>query len=103
MTKIISTAEFDAFIATGVSLLDLYADWCGPCQSLAPVIEDLSHEFEGRAHVAKLNIDDSPEIAEKFGVMSIPTILVFKDGELVEKVVGLQDKSQYVTLLNKHL
>lgn len=79
MTQIITSKDFEAFIASGVSLVDLYADWCGPCQSLAPVIDGLSHDFEGRVHVAKINIDDSPDIAEKYGVMSIPTILIFRD------------------------
>ena len=103
MTKVLTSADFDATIATGVTLVDMYAVWCGPCQAIAPVIEELSHEFEGKAQVTKLDVDVSGDIAQRYGVMSIPTILVFKDGQLVDKTVGLSDKASLVALLNKNL
>ena len=103
MTKILTSSDFDSTIATGVTLVDMYAVWCGPCQAIAPVIEELAHEFEGKAQVTKLDVDVSGDIAQRYGVMSIPTILVFKDGQLVDKTVGLSDKASLVALLNKHL
>lgn len=103
MTKILTSADFDSTIATGVTLVDMYAVWCGPCQAIAPVIEELAHEFEGKAQVTKLDVDVSGDIAQRYGVMSIPTILVFKDGQLVDKTVGLSDKASLVALLNKNL
>ncbi len=103
MTKVLTSSDFDAAIATGVTLVDMYAVWCGPCQAIAPVIEELAHEFEGKAQVTKLDVDVSGDIAQRYGVMSIPTILVFRDGQLVDKTVGLSDKASLVALLNKHL
>lgn len=103
MTKVLTSSDFDAAIATGVTLVDMYADWCGPCQAIAPVIEELAHEYEGKANITKLDVDASGDIAGKFGVMSIPTILIFRDGQLVDKTVGLSDKASLVALLNKNL
>lgn len=103
MTKVLTSSDFDAAIATGVTLVDMYAVWCGPCQAIAPVIEELAHEFEGKAQVTKLDVDVSGDIAQRYGVMSIPTILVFRDGQLVDKTVGLSDKASLVALLNKNL
>jgi thioredoxin 1 len=73
-------------------LIDFYADWCGPCQTIAPVIDELAHEFEGRAVVAKLNVDDAPLVASKFGVRSIPTLLIVQGGEIVGQIIGLTTK-----------
>jgi thioredoxin 1 len=103
MTKVLTSSDFDTTIATGVTLVDMYADWCGPCQAIAPIIEELSHEYEGKANITKLDVDASGDIAQRYGVMSIPTVLVFKDGQLVDKNVGLSDKASLVELLNKNL
>ena len=103
MTKILTTANFKASIASGVTLVDLYADWCGPCQRIAPIVEDLAKEYDGKANITKLDVDASPEVAEEFGVLGIPTLLIFKDGELVEKMVGVQDKDALVAGIEKHL
>lgn len=103
MTKILTSADFASTIASGVTLVDMYADWCGPCQRIAPIIEELAHEYEGKANITKLDVDASGDIAQQFGVMSIPTILIFKDGQLVDKTVGLSDKESLVGLLSKHL
>jgi thioredoxin 1 len=73
-------------------LIDFYADWCGPCKTIAPVIDALAAEFDGRAVVAKLNVDDAPLVASKFGVRSIPTILVIQDKNVAEQIVGLTTK-----------
>ncbi len=103
MTRVLTSADFASTIASGVTLVDMYADWCGPCQRIAPIIEELAHEYEGKANITKLDVDASGDIAQQFGVMSIPTILIFKDGQLVDKTVGLSDKESLVGLLSKHL
>lgn len=103
MTRVLTSADFASTIASGVTLVDMYADWCGPCQRIAPIVEDLAHEYEGKANICKLDVDASGDIAQQFGVMSIPTILIFKDGQLVDKTVGLSDKESLVGLLSKHL
>jgi thioredoxin 1 len=103
MTRVLTSADFASTIASGVTLVDMYADWCGPCQRIAPIVEELAHEYEGKANITKLDVDASGDIAQQFGVMSIPTILIFKDGQLVDKTVGLSDKESLVGLLSKHL
>lgn len=82
-------------------LLDLWADWCGPCHMLAPTIDQLSRELEGRVKVAKLNIDENPMTANRFGVRSIPTLLVLKGGAEVDRLVGVQPKQEIVRRLEK--
>lgn len=75
-----------------VTVIDLWAEWCGPCRLMSPVIEELSKEYEGKAVVGKLNVDDNPEVPVNYNVRGIPTFLLFKGGELKEKVVGAQTK-----------
>lgn len=82
-------------------LLDLWADWCGPCHMLAPTIDQLSSEMAGRVKVAKLNIDENPATASRFGVRSIPTLLVLKGGKEVDRLVGVQPKQEIVRRLEK--
>ena len=84
-------------------LLDLWADWCGPCHILAPTIDQLSSEMAGRVKVAKLNIDESPGVANRFGVRSIPTLLVLKAGREVDRLVGVQPKQEIVRRLERVL
>lgn len=87
----------------GVVLADFWAPWCGPCKMIAPVLEELDSEMGDKVKVVKLDVDENQETAGKFGVMSIPTLMVFKDGEKVDQVVGFQAKEALVELLNKHL
>ena len=74
-------------------LIDCWAPWCGPCHMLAPTIEQLAEELDGRVKIAKLNVDENPQTAMKFGIMSIPTMLIFKGGEVVDRLVGVQPKA----------
>ena len=103
MAQVITSEEFAAKIAEWVVLIDFFADWCGPCQALMPVIDELAEEYEGKAGLYKVNVDDSQELAMQFGVMSIPTLLVFKDGELVDKSMGAGSKEEIVEMLEKHI
>ena len=103
MATVLSNDTFESSIASGVSLVDFYADWCGPCQAIAPVLDELATQMEGKANIYKVDVDASGELAGQFGVMSIPTMLVFKDGELVDKTVGAGSKEELVALLEKHM
>ncbi|MFA6080458.1 MAG: thioredoxin [Candidatus Gracilibacteria bacterium] len=103
MAHVLTSSDFDSTIASGVTLVDFYADWCGPCQRLIPIIDDLAKMYEGRANICKLDVDVSGSIAQRYGIMSIPTVLLFKEGQLVEKVVGLQSEGDLVSLVDKHL
>ena len=81
-------------------LVDFYADWCGPCKMLAPVIEQVAEKFEGKVKVGKLNVDNAPDTARNFGIMSIPTLLYFKNGEIVNKTIGVVAQSEIEQVLN---
>lgn len=76
----------------GVALIDFWAAWCGPCRMLAPVIDEVAADFEGRAEIYKVNVDEEGELAAKFGIMSIPTLIIFKNGEVFDKIVGVVPK-----------
>ncbi len=73
-------------------LVDFWADWCAPCHRIAPVIEELAHEFDGTATIAKLNVDEEPELARRYGIRSIPSLLFFRSGEAVDRIAGIQPK-----------
>ena len=84
-------------------LVDFWAEWCGPCRMIAPAVEALADEYTGRVVVGKLNIDDNPDTPMKYSVRSIPTLLLFKGGEVVESTVGVAGKDQLADLLDKHV
>jgi len=89
----VTKETFDQTIAKGVTLIDFWAPWCGPCRMQGPIIDELSEELKGKANIGKVNVDNEPELASQFGVMSIPTLILFKDGQPVDKMVGLQSKA----------
>lgn len=84
-------------------LVDFYADWCGPCKMMAPVVEELAELYHGKAKVGKLNVDDNEDIAMKYGVMSIPTLLIIKNGSVEAKMIGVQKKEALMDALDKAL
>ncbi|MGE7182633.1 thioredoxin [Peribacillus sp. NPDC006672] len=86
----------------GVVLVDFWAPWCGPCKMIAPVLQELDTEIGDKAKIVKVDVDENQETAGKFGVMSIPTLIVLKDGEVVDKVVGFQPKEALAELIAKH-
>ena len=81
-------------------IVDFWAEWCGPCRMIAPIIEEISHEYEGKALVVKCDVDSSPGVAARFGIRNIPTVLFFKDGKIADKQVGAVAKNNFVAKLN---
>ena len=98
----VNDAGFKEEIGSGLTLVDFWAPWCGPCKMIAPILEELAPEVEGKANIAKLNVDDNQATASEYEVMSIPTLILFKDGEPVDKVVGFQPKEQLSAVIEKH-
>jgi thioredoxin 1 len=92
----LSDATFDESVggADTPVIVDFWAEWCGPCKMIAPILEDIAKDHEGQLQIAKLNVDDNPDIARRYDVMSIPTLLVFADGEVKKRLVGAKGKAQ---------
>jgi len=95
----LTTAAFDEATAEGISMVDFWAEWCGPCKMLAPTIESLGEQYGEQILVGKVNVDDEPELAQRFGVMSIPTVVFLRDGEEFDRKVGLMPIENYQELL----
>lgn len=94
--------SFEQETNDGLVLADFWAPWCGPCKMVAPVLEEIDEEMNDQIKIVKLDVDENQETASKFGVMSIPTLLLFKNGEVVDQVVGFQPKEQLTEVINKH-
>ncbi len=101
----VSDDDFDEKVVKNTlpCLVDFWAPWCGPCKAIGPVIDELAEEFDGKIIITKMNVDDNPVTPGKFGLRAIPTLILFKDGEVVDKVTGAVGKSQLVDLINKAL
>ncbi len=93
----------ESALSGGVTVVDFWAEWCGPCRLIGPIIDDLAHQYEGKATIGKVNVDENPEISLKYGIRSIPTILIIKDGEVVDKQVGVTTKAALESKLAAHL
>ena len=103
-TKHISDEEFAGAIASSKPVLvDFWAEWCGPCKQIGPILDDIAKEMEDKLTVAKVNIDNNPESPQKYGVRGIPTMILFKDGKAIATKVGSLPKSQLVEWLNTHV
>lgn len=99
----LNAGNFDSSVAEGVSLVDFWAPWCGPCRMIAPVIEELASDFDGKAKICKVNTDEEQDVAIKYGIRSIPTILFFKNGELVDQMIGASSKQVLADKVNSLL
>ncbi|GMV52589.1 MAG: thioredoxin [Chlorobi bacterium] len=100
----LTDADFNSTINAGnVVLVDFWAAWCGPCRAIAPIIDDLAGEYEGRATIAKVDVDNNPKVAMEYGIRSIPTLLVFKGGRVVDTIVGAVPKNFITDKLNAQL
>lgn len=103
MVEKINAEVFQEKIQDKVAVVDFSAVWCGPCQMLAPVLEELSDEYAGKIDFYNVDVDENPELAQQFGIMSIPALLIFKDGEKQEMLIGFSPKSELVTCFSKYI
>ncbi len=104
MLEHFTSASFEQAIAGDKPVLvDFFATWCGPCRMIAPIVEEIASAFDGRAVVGKVDVDEEPGIAQRFGVMSIPTLIVFKGGKVVEQAVGARGKADIAAMIERHL
>jgi thioredoxin 1 len=95
--------ESEVLKAKGVALIDFWAEWCGPCRMLGPTIDSLADQFQGKVKVYKMNVDENPNTPTRFHVRGIPTVIILKDGQLVDQLVGNQPKDAFVSALSKHV
>lgn len=100
---VLTADNYDQSISTGIVIIDFFAEWCGPCHVLSPIIEDVAKKYEGRIKAYKIDVDASPQIAGRYQIMSIPTVMIFKDGKEAAKIIGAQAESRYTDALEELL
>jgi len=104
MTREVTDANFQALLAEGKpAVVDFWAPWCGPCKMMLPIVDELAKDYEGKVIVGKLNVDENPDTCEQFGIMNIPTMLFFKNGELVNRHVGASRKPDLAKIIDEML
>ncbi len=100
----ITDSDFDKVVSAGKPVfVDFWAPWCGPCRLVGPIVEELAPTYAGKAVIGKLNVDDNPNVAQRFGVTSIPTMMMFKDGKLVDRMVGAAPKTALQSFIDRNL
>jgi thioredoxin 1 len=99
----LNDTNYDEFVSSGLTLVDVFADWCGPCKVISPIIDELSSDYQGQVVFGKLNVDEAKDKTTELGVRNIPTILIYKDGQIVERNTGAVSKNQLKELIDKHL
>lgn len=100
----ITDADFDTVLGAGKPVfVDFWAPWCGPCRIVGPIVEELAPTYAGKAVIGKVNVDDNPNVAQRFGVTSIPTMMMFKDGKLVDRMVGAAPKTALQSFIDRNL
>ena len=99
----ITDNNFKDRVESDLVMVDFWAPWCAPCRMIAPVLEELQDEMQGQVNIVKLNVDENPQISQEYGITSIPTLLIFKGGQMVDRNVGGAPKEHYKALLTKHL
>ena len=100
MLQVLTESNFKNTVSKGVTVVDFYADWCGPCKMLTPILEKVSEQVE--AKICKVNVDESRELAQQFGVKGIPFLVVMKDGKMVEQSVGFKDETTILEMIGRH-
>jgi len=101
--NILTDENFDSVIKSGVSLVDFWAAWCGPCKVVGPIVDEVADEMKDEANICKLNVDQNKETAKKYGIQSIPTMIIFKDGNPVQKLVGVKPKLAMIKAIRSHI
>ncbi|MGE4444277.1 MAG: thioredoxin [Candidatus Altimarinota bacterium] len=100
---VLNEENFTSEVSSGVVLVDFWAEWCGPCQMMLPILSDFANDIGDKVKVGKINVDENPSLAQQFRVMSIPTLIVLKDGKPVEMMVGVKQKEELNEIIGKHL
>jgi thioredoxin 1 len=104
MASEIGIVEFEELVKTDkLIVLDFWAEWCGPCRNLSPIIEELSNEYSDSVNIKKVNVDENPDMSQKFGIRNLPTVLFIKNGEVLDKQVGFVPKIKYIEKINNLL